>query len=121
MSDYDFTAGKIDTNFAENTLQQARKSYETFSEASKNAVATAQATLPGAAKEFNGKVLSFTDSNISDMFDLAEKVIRAKNMEEVLKIQTDYLQSQAKNFQEQSKELGGTLQKAFTEMSNKAN
>lgn len=100
---------------AKHSVKKARKAYKKFVEASAEASLLTKPMLPEKTKEFNDKVQSFTNSNISELFDLAENIVRAKSIDDAQIIQREYMQSQATKFYEQSVELGNALKKAFTE------
>lgn len=103
---------------AKDTLKDARKAYEKFAKASHKAVESTHIVLPEAAKDFNAKVLSYTDANISELFDFAKDIISSKSMDDALMIQNEYMQAQATRFHEQSVELGRSLKQAFTEVAD---
>ena len=44
-------------------------------------------------------------------FDLADKLVHAKDIQEVMALQADFLKAQMANIQAQTKELGETMQK----------
>lgn len=90
---------------AKNNIEKAQQTYATFSQAAERMVETAQAGLPETAKEFNGKLFSYANHNISEMFDLAQKLIQADSMEEVMRIQNAYLTSQTAQFQNKQRNL----------------
>ena len=100
---------------AKQSVKKARKAYKKFAEASAEAALLTKPMLPLKTKDFNDKVQSFTNSNVSELFDLAESIVRAKSTEDAHIIQREYMQSQATKFYEQSVELGNALKTAFTE------
>ena len=60
----------------------------------------------------NPKAVSFAESNVNAAFDLAEKLVHAKDVQEVMQLQTEYLKAQMATIQDQAKELGDVMQKA---------
>jgi hypothetical protein len=102
--------------FAKQSVKKARKAYKKFSETSSKAAKLTQAILPANSKEFNDKVRTFNDANISELFDLVESMVRSKSVEDALIIQNEYMRAQTTKFHEQSVELGNALKKAFTEI-----
>jgi hypothetical protein len=95
---------------AKNNIEKAQQTYATFSQAAERMVETAQAGLPETAKEFNGKLFSYANHNVSEMFDVAQKLIKADSMDEVIRIQNAYITSQAAQFQKQTAELAWSFQ-----------
>jgi phasin len=102
-------------DFAERSVEQARKAFEGFSGAAHKAISTLDsAPVPLPGKEVGVKALSYAETNVKAAFDLAQKLVHAKDVQEVLSLQSDYLKSQFETFQEQTKELGAVIQKAAT-------
>lgn len=104
-------------DFAEKSVEQARKAFENFTGAAQKALASVDAsTLPftGGAKDVGVTALTYAETNIKAAFDLAQKLVKAKDLEEVLQLQADFAKQQFSAFQEQTKELGAVIQKAAT-------
>jgi phasin len=95
--------------FAEQSVEQARKAVDGFMTAAQKAVATAE-TQAGAvqtsAKDVGQKAMGFAEQNITNSFEFAQKLVRAKDIQEVMALQQEYLQSQIKAMSEQAKDLG---------------
>jgi phasin len=95
--------------FAEQSVEQARKAVDGFMTAAQKAVATAE-TQAGAvqtsAKDVGQKAMGFAEQNITHSFEFAQKLVRAKDIQEVMALQQEYLQAQIKAMSEQAKDLG---------------
>jgi phasin len=101
-------------DFAEKSVEQARKAFEGFSGAAQKAISSLDA--PGVpfsdgAKDLSIKALAYADANVKASFDLAQKLVQAKDPQEVLQLQSEYLKSQFQSFQDQAKEFGTFFQK----------
>jgi hypothetical protein len=57
------------------------------------------------------KVMGMAEQNIANSFEYAQKLVRAKDMQEMLAIQQEFLKSQMQSMQEQAKDLGTTATK----------
>jgi phasin len=104
-------------DFAERSVEQARKAFEGFLSVAQRAsgVAGDAATTPqSGAKTVSAHVLSYTERNVNAAFDLAQKLVRAKDPQEALALQSEYLKTQLAVLQEQAKELGAIVQKSLT-------
>lgn len=102
-------------DFAERSVAQARKAFESFMGAvHKTAGSVDGPTLPGlaGAKDVSLKAVSFAETNVNAAFDLAEKLVHAKDVQEVMAIQSEYVKAQMAAIQSQTKELGDVVQKA---------
>jgi phasin len=102
-------------DFAERSVVQARKAFEGFMGAvqkSTGAVDTAAFAPAAGVKDVSQKAVAFAEKNVTSAFDLAEKLVHAKDVQEVIALQTEYLKSQMAAIQEQTRELGDVVQKA---------
>lgn len=96
-------------DFADRSVQQARKAFEGFIGAfKKSAGAIEEATSATNVNVTAGatKAVSIAEKNVTAAFDLAEKLVHAKDINEVMALQAEYLKSQMAAIQEQSRELG---------------
>jgi phasin len=101
--------------FAERSVAQARKAFEGFMGAvQKSSTALEPAANPAltGAKDVSAKAVTFAETNVNAAFDLAEKLVHAKDVQEVMQLQSDYLKAQMTTIQDQAKELGAVMQKA---------
>ena len=73
---------------------------------------TQASTAQSGAKDVGQKAMGFAEQNIANSFEFAQKLVRAKDIQEVMALQQEYLQSQMKAFSEQAKDLGSTATKA---------
>ncbi|MBV9558519.1 MAG: phasin [Pseudolabrys sp.] len=95
--------------FAEKSVEQAQKAFDTFIAAARHAAVTAETqakSASGGAKEVGDLAMRFAERNISASFELAQKLVRAKDVQEVMKLQSDYVKAQMAALQEQAKDLG---------------
>jgi phasin len=63
-------------------------------------------------KEMNDKAVAFAEANVSAGFDLAQKLVDAKDPQEIGKIYQDHLKDQIEKMNEQFRELGSLMSKA---------
>ena len=101
--------------FAEQSLEQARKAVDGFLNQAQKAVTTVETQASAAqssAKDMEQKAMGFAEQNIANSFEYAQKLVRAKDIQEVMALQQEYLQSQMKAMSEQAKDLGSTASKA---------
>ena len=106
-------------DFADRSVEQARKVFEGFlSVAQKTAGAAGEAPGAGGVKSVGAHVLTYTEQNVNAAFDLAHKLVRAKDPQEAFALQSEYMKSQLAALQAQAKELGTLFQKSMTPGSN---
>lgn len=109
---------------AERNVEQARKAFDGFIGAARKAVEAA----PGSAgfalfdmQDIGRKAIAYADNNVSAGLDLAQKLVKAKDLVEVMQLQSDFLKSQMAAFQTQLKELGAAAQDAAAKAAETAN
>jgi phasin len=101
--------------FAEQSVEQARQAFDGFMSAANKAVSDIEGRTNVArsgVKEVSERAVTFAQRNIASSFDFAQKLVHAKNVQDVMKLQQDYIQEQIRVLNEQAKELGETAGKA---------
>ena len=105
--------------FAEQSVEQARKAVDGFMTAAQKAVTTAEtqaATAQSGAKDVGAKVMGFAEQNIANSFEFAQKLVRAKDIQEVVALQQEFLKAQMQAMQSQAKDLSSAATKAATDI-----
>ena len=100
---------------AEQSVEQAKKAVDGFlSAAHKTAVTleTQASTAQSGAKDVGQKVMGFAEANINNSFEFAQKLVRAKDIQEVMALQQEFMKQQMQQMQQQAKDLGTTATKA---------
>jgi phasin len=121
MSNSPFEVPNELRDFAERSVDQARKAFEGFlavAQRTAGVAGDAANTSQSGAKSMGSQVLAYTEQNVNAAFDLAHKLVRAKDPQEALALQSEYLKSQFAALQSQAKELGSLIQKSVTPGSN---
>jgi phasin len=100
---------------AETNVEQARAAYCQFMNFLTQATdayskAPSSTTLPGLGA-IPERALEFTKENAERFFDLANELAHAKDMQEVLTLQSRYVQTQMQSYADQAKELGRLIAK----------
>lgn len=111
----EFTPPQIPTEMrelAERSVVQARKAFEGFMGAVQKTAGSMEHPAGAGVKEFGSKAVSFAETNVNAAFDLAEKLVHAKDLQEVLSLQAEYLKQQMETVQHQAREMGDVMQKA---------
>ena len=104
-------------DFAERSVEQARKAFEGFLTVAQRAsgvTGDATNTSQAGAKSVSAHVLAYTEQNVNAAFDLAHKLVKAKDPQEALALQSEYMKAQLAALQSQAKELTAILQKSVT-------
>ncbi|NGX96649.1 MAG: phasin [Candidatus Afipia apatlaquensis] len=116
MSGNQFEIPKEMRSMAEASLEQARKAFDTFiSSAQQTAAAFGGASLGGsggAAKEISAKAIAFAEKNVQTSLAYAQQLIHAKDLTEVMRLHTEYVQGQMRALAEQASEMGQVVTRA---------
>jgi phasin len=103
-------------DFAEKSVEQARKAIDGFMGAAQRTLDTVEGSttsVQSSAKDMTRKTFAYAEQNIAAAFDLAQKLVRAKDMQEAMQYQADYVRQQFEAIQSQAKELGTMAQGAM--------
>jgi phasin len=104
--------------FAEKSVEQARQAFDGFISAAHHAVNVVESqaqTARQGARGVTDKAMTFAEQNVASSFEFAQQLVRAKDIQDVMKLQADYIKEQMQTFSEQAKELGESTTKAATE------
>ena len=95
-------------DLAEKTIDQAEKAFGLFFDAASKSMGT----IPGPGTEVSKQALSFTEQNMRAAFEHARKLVQATDLQEAMRIQSDFLRSQFTNAGEQMREITGKIMTA---------
>ena len=101
--------------FAEQSVEQAKKAVDGFLTAAQKTATTLETqanTAQAGAKDVREKVMGFAEENINNSFDFAQKLVRAKDIQEVMRLQQEFLAQQMQAMQSQAKDLGASAAQA---------
>jgi phasin len=101
--------------FAEKSVEQAKQAFDGFISAAHQAVSAIEGQAETARKgatQITEKAMSFAEQNVARSFEFAQQLVRAKDVQEVMKLQAEYVKTQLQVFTEQARELGETAGKA---------
>jgi phasin len=104
-------------DFAERSVDQARKAFEGFVTVAQKAAGTVDGVTTDAqtgAKTVGAHVFGYAEKNVNAAFDLAQKLVHVKDPQEAFRLQSEFLKNQLDAMQHQAKELGALIQKSAT-------
>ena len=110
-------------DFAEKSVDQARKALDGFLGAANKAVETFQgstSTVQSSMVDATKKTLSYAEQNLAAAFEHAQKLVRAKDLQEAMTLQTEFARNQFQAMQNQLKELGEMAQTATRNAASQA-
>ena len=100
---------------ADRSVEQAKKAFEQFLDATQKAVATAEGSaksLRDSAADVNRQALAYIEDNLSASFDFAQRLIQARTMEEMAALQREFMTKQMNAATEQGQQLGQMMTRA---------
>jgi phasin len=101
-------------SFAEQSVAQARKAFESFIDAANQAVGQMQGRAEaahGRANEIAQKSMRYAEQNVAATLEFAQKLMRAKDAAEVMGLQSEFLGRQMQALSSQVHELGQSAAK----------
>jgi phasin len=104
--------------FAEQSVEQAKKAVDGFMAAAHKTATQMEsqaATAQSGAKDMQQKAMAFAETNIANSFEFAQKLVRAKDIQEMMALQSEFVKAQMQAMSEQAKELGTSATKATME------
>lgn len=110
-------------DFAEKSVDQARKAFDDFMAMTQKAVSSVEGSataVQSGATDVNRKTLTYAEEHVDAAFRFAQQMVRAKDVEEVMSLQRDYMRKQMEALGEQTRELSATATKAAQKASDAA-
>ena len=104
--------------FAEQSVTQARRGFESFMDAANQAVGQMQGRAEAAhsgAGEIAHKSMRYAEQNVAATLEFAQKLMRAKDAAEVMALQSEFLGRQMQALSSQVHELGQSAAKMVVE------
>jgi phasin len=99
-------------------LEQARKTFESFLNGAQQTASSFEGrneAVRSSVRDISSKAISFAQQNMTASLDYAEKLLRATDLSEVMRLHTEYVQSQMKALTEQASEIGQSMGRAAME------
>lgn len=102
-------------SMAEAGFEQARKTFERFMSGAQQAASAIEGRSEAArvnAKEISAKAMSFAEKNVAASLDHAQQLLQAKDLADIMRIHSEYVQGQMRNLAEQASEMTQAVGKA---------
>src|SRR3954454_14577220 len=103
---------------AEASVEQARKAFDKFmanAQATAGTIEERRADVRAGAREIGTKAVSYAEKNVQASLDYAQSLLRAKDLPEVMKLHSEYVQGQMRSLAEQASEMSQIVSKAAME------
>jgi phasin len=100
--------------FAEQSVEQAKLAFDKFMSAANDALHTMEGqakTAQAGAKDVRSKAMSYAEDNVNSAFEFAQRVVRAKDVNDLMQIQAEFVKEQMQTMSDQAKAIGETATK----------
>jgi phasin len=100
---------------AEASFNQARKAFENFVSSAQQTASSLEErrdTVSAGAKDISKTAISFAEKNVQNSLDYAQSLLGAKDLAEVLRLHSEYVQGQMRSLAEQASQMGQIMSRA---------
>ena len=104
-------------DFAERSVEQARKAFDSFMTAAHKATSSFGSSTEVAqagVKDLSRQAMTYAETNVTATFDFARKLLAAKDVAEVLQLQANFARSQMESLGRQMQEMSQSVAEAAT-------
>jgi phasin len=105
-------------SMAEASFEQARKTFEKFLDSAKMTAGTIEernATMRASAKDLSAKAIAYAEKNVQASLDYAEGLLHAKDLSELMRLHSEYVQAQMRALAEQASEMSQAVGRSAME------
>ena len=102
-------------DFAEKSVEQARKAFDGFMGAAQRTVdslETSASSVQTNTTDMTRKTFTYAEQSISAAFEHASRLVRAKDVQEAMQLQAEFVRTQFAAMQSQMRDLGAIAQTA---------
>jgi phasin len=102
-------------SMAEASFEQTRKAFEKVLAGAQQTVGSMEergATVRAGAKDVSAKAISYAEKNVQASLDYAQSLLHAKDLTEIMRLHSEYVQAQMRALAEQASEMGQIVSKA---------
>lgn len=109
MSDTNLSADKVRTMLAD-ANERLRKASTEYFDLLEKGLNSSQLPVADQAKQYCG----YLQRNVTATFDLGDRLIQAKDMQEAARIQSEFFQEQMRSLTDHARSMGESAMKAAT-------
>jgi phasin len=109
MADQAMSAEKVRATLTEN-LGRVRKASDEYFQLMEKGLSSSQLPIADQAKQFT----DLMQRNVAATFDLCDKLIKANDAQDAMRIQSEFFQAQTRAMTDQARSMGESAMKAMT-------
>jgi phasin len=105
-------------SMAEASFDQARKTFDNFLANAQQAASSFEgkgAAVRANAKDISAKAVSYAEKNVQASLEYAQQLLHAKDLADVMRLHSEYVQNQMRSLAEQASEMGQLVSHAAME------
>jgi phasin len=105
-------------SMAEASFEQARNTFEKFvasAQVAAGSIEERNATVAAGVKDVGSKAMAYAERNVQASLDHAQSLLKAKDLPDVMRLHSEYVQAQMRALAEQASEMGQVVGKAAME------
>jgi phasin len=102
-------------SMAEASFDQARAGFEKFLAGAQQTAGSIEqrgASVRAGAKDISSKAISYAEKNVQASLDYAQALLPAKDLPEIMRLHSEYIQAQMRSLAEQASEMGQIVSRA---------
>ena len=102
-------------SMAEASFEQARKAFEKFvdtAQATADTIEARNATVRAGARDISSKAIAYAEKNVQTSLDHAQSLLKARDLPEVMRLHSEFVQGQMRALAEQAGEMGQIVGRA---------
>jgi phasin len=102
-------------SMAEASFEQARNAFEKFVASAQQTAGSIEergATVRAGARDISSKAISYAEKNVQASLDYAQSLLHAKDLTEIMRLHSEYVQAQMRSLAEQASEMGQIVSRA---------
>lgn len=100
---------------AEASFDQAKQAFEKFlasAQSTASSIENRGETVRAGAKDVSTKAIAYAEKNVAASLDYAQQLLHAKDLGDIMRLHSEYVQSQMKSLAEQASEMGQIMSRA---------
>jgi phasin len=102
-------------SMAEASFGQACTAFEKFlvgAQQTAGSIEERGASVRARAKDINAKAISYAENNVQASLDYAQALLKAKDLTEVMRLHSEFIQGQMRSLAQQASEMGQIVSRA---------
>jgi phasin len=102
-------------SMAEANFNSARQAFDKFLAGAQQTAGSIEergATVRAGAMDISAKAISYAEKNVQASLDYAQSLLHARDLAEIMRLHSEYVQAQMRSLAEQASEMGQIVSRA---------